>query len=50
MKVIPFWKLQTKKQFGLSLGFLLTQFDYLISGSFWELQLDLIFVRILVKL
>ena len=46
MKIIPFWKLQTNKQWGLDLGFTFTKFDYLVSGSFWQLQLDLILIRI----
>ena len=47
MKIIPFWKLQTKKQFGLSIGFICTRFDYLASGSFWSIQLDLLVIRII---
>ena len=49
MKITPFWKLQTTKQIGLYLGFTLTRFDYLASGSFWQLQLDLIFCRIYIN-
>ena len=49
MKIIPFWILQTKQQFGLDLGVTFTKFDYLAYGSFWQLQLDLIIVRILIN-
>ena len=49
IKIIPVWKLQTREQVGLDFGFTLTKFDYLASGSFWQLQLDLIFVRILIN-
>ena len=50
MKIIPFWKLQTRSQIGLSLGFTLTKFTYLANGSFWQIQLDLIIVRITLNL
>jgi len=46
MKITPFWKLQTNKQIGLNVGFTLTKFDYLASGSFYELEIDLLFVRL----
>ncbi len=49
IRIEPFYKLQTKKQIGLDLGFTFTRFDYLASGSFWQLQLDLIILRVFVN-
>lgn len=48
MKVVisPFWALQTKKQQGLYLGFTMTRFDYLASGSFRVIEIDLILLRL----
>mgnify|MGYP006921338691 CR=1 FL=1 len=46
MKIIPFWKLQTNKQIGLNLGFTLTRFDYLIERKIWQVEIDLIIIRI----
>ena len=51
MKIIPFWRLQTNKQIGIYIGFTVTRFDYLDfeeTKPFYQLQLDLLFVRILI--
>jgi hypothetical protein len=46
MKIVPFWKLQTRSQVGLDVGFTLTKFDYMRDYDFWQLQLDLVVIRI----
>ena len=50
MKITPFWKLQTKHQIGLGVGFTITKFDYQASRSFYELQLDLLFIRVCIEI
>ena len=50
MKIIPFWKLQTKNQVGLDIGFTLTKFDYMAGRDIYELQIDLLLFRIIITL
>jgi len=53
MKIIdikPFWKLQTNKQIGLDLGITLTKFEHMRDFNIYQLQIDLIFIRILINI